>query len=63
MYHTGIFVIYSFRNENVPVAFQVAAESYLTGLFEDTNLCAIHAGRVTIMAKDVSLARRIRGDY
>ena len=45
------------------MAFQVAAESYLTGLFEDTNLCAIHAGRVTIMAKDVSLARRIRGDY
>ena len=33
----------------------------LVGLFEDTNLCAIHAKRVTIMAKDIQLARRIRG--
>jgi len=32
------------------------------GLFEDTNLCAIHAKRVTIMAKDMQLARRIRGE-
>jgi histone H3 len=32
------------------------------GLFEDTNLCAIHAKRVTIMPKDMQLARRIRGD-
>ena len=38
-----------------------AAESYLVGLFEDTNLCAIHAKRVTIMPKDIHLARRIRG--
>jgi large subunit ribosomal protein L7e len=34
----------------------------LVGLFEDTNLCAIHAKRVTIMPKDVHLARRIRGE-
>lgn len=34
-------------------ALQEAAEAYLVGLFEDTNLCAIHAGRVTIMTKDV----------
>lgn len=43
-------------------ALQEAAEAYLVGLFEDTNLCAIHAKRVTIMNKDMILARRIRGD-
>lgn len=42
-------------------ALQEAAEAYLVGLFEDSNLCAIHAKRVTIMAKDMQLARRIRG--
>lgn len=43
-------------------ALQEATESYLIGLFEDTNLCALHANRVTIMTKDLFLARRIRGD-
>ncbi|GER57400.1 histone H3, partial [Striga asiatica] len=43
-------------------ALQEAAEAYLVGLFEDTNLCAIHAKRVTIMPKDIQLARRIRVD-
>ncbi|XP_039065062.1 histone H3.2-like [Hibiscus syriacus] len=43
-------------------ALQEAAEAYLVGLFEDTNLCAIHAKRVTIMPKDIELARRIRGE-
>ena len=43
-------------------ALQEAAESYLTGLFEDANLCAIHANRVTVMKKDLDLARRIRGE-
>ncbi len=43
-------------------ALQEASEAYLIGLFEDTNLCAIHAKRVTIMPKDIQLARRIRGD-
>ncbi|KAL3171784.1 hypothetical protein MRX96_001427 [Rhipicephalus microplus] len=43
-------------------ALQEAAEAYLVGLFEDCNLCAIHAKRVTIMPKDVQLARRIRGE-
>lgn len=43
-------------------ALQQASESYLVGLFEDTNLCAIHAKRVTIMPKDMQLARRIRGE-
>mmetsp|Transcript_24447 Transcript_24447/g.57961 ORF Transcript_24447/g.57961 Transcript_24447/m.57961 type:complete len:171 (-) Transcript_24447:116-628(-) len=42
------------------LALQEAAEAYLVGLFEDTNLCAIHAKRVTIMPKDIQLARRIR---
>ena len=42
-------------------AIQTAAEAYLTSLFEDTNLCAIHAKRVTIQPKDMQLARRIRG--
>ena len=41
---------------------QEAAEAYLVGLFEDTNLCAIHAKRVTIMPRDMHLARRIRGE-
>jgi len=42
-------------------ALQEAAESYLIHLFEDANLCAIHAKRVTIMPKDIQLSRRIRG--
>ena len=43
-------------------ALQEASESYLVALFEDTNLCAVHAKRVTIMPRDVQLARRIRGE-
>ena len=44
------------------MALQEATESYIVGLFEDTNLCAIHARRVTIMPKDMKLAKRIRGE-
>ena len=44
------------------LALQEAAEAHLIGVFEDTNLCAMHAKRVTIMPKDMQLARRIRGD-
>jgi len=40
---------------------QEASEAFLVGLFEDTNLCALHACRVTIMPRDIQLARRIRG--
>ena len=40
-----------------------AAEAYLVRLFDDANLCAIHAKRVTIMPKDILLARRIRGEH
>ncbi|CAK7566873.1 MAG: centromeric DNA-binding histone H3-like protein cse4 [Sporothrix epigloea] len=43
------------------LALQEAAEAFLVHLFEDTNLCAIHARRVTIMRRDIWLARRIRG--
>jgi len=43
-------------------ALQEAAEAYLVGLFEDSNLCAIHAKRITIMPRDMLLARRIRGE-
>jgi len=44
------------------LALQEAAEAYLVTLFEDTVLCSIHAKRVTIMPRDMMLARRIRGD-
>ena len=44
------------------IALQEAAESYLVHLFEDTQLNSIHAKRVTIMVKDIQLARRIRGE-
>jgi histone H3 len=47
---------------NAILALQEASEAYLVGLFEDTNLCALHAHRVTIMPKDMQLARRIRGE-
>ena len=43
-------------------ALQEASEDYLVKLFEDTNLCAIHAKHVTIMPKDIQLTRRIRGE-
>lgn len=52
---------YRFQSQAL-VALQEATESYLVGLFEDTNLCALHAKRVTIMPKDMQLARRIRGE-
>lgn len=44
------------------VALQESVEAYMVQLFEDINLCASHAKRVTIMSKDLHLARRIRGD-
>ena len=42
---------------------QEASKAYLIGLLEDTNLCAIHARRVTIMPKDIQLSRQIRREY
>ena len=44
------------------LALQESAESFMTGLFEDSYMCSIHAKRVTLMPKDVQLARRIRGE-
>lgn len=44
------------------LALQEAAEAYLVGLFEDTNIIALHAKRVTIIPRDIQLARRIRGE-
>ena len=52
---------YRFQS-NAVLALQEASEAYLTQLFEDTLLCAIHAKRKTVMCKDMQLARRIRGE-
>ena len=57
---------YFFRNEyrwqaEAIIALQEAAEAHLVGLFEDAYLCTIHAKRITMMTKDIQLARRIRG--
>jgi histone H3 len=43
-------------------ALQKAAEAYLVGIFEDSQSCAIHAKRVTVMVKDLNLAKRLRGE-
>lgn len=45
------------------LALQEASEAYLVGLLDHTNLLALHAKRVTIMRKDMQLARRIRGQF
>jgi histone H3/H4 len=44
-------------------ALQEAAEMYVVQFFEDSVLCAVHAKRVTLMANDLHLVRRIRGHY
>ena len=44
-------------------ALQDASEAYIVSLFEDTDLGAIHTKCVTIMPKDIQLARRIRGEH
>jgi histone H3 len=46
---------------NAVLALQEAADAYLVGLFEDTNLCAVHSNRATILVRDMRLARRLRG--
>jgi len=60
-------IAYNFKTElrfqaSAISALQESAEAYLVSLFEDSNLCAIHARRVTIMCKDMQLALRIRGE-
>jgi histone H3 len=42
-------------------ALQEAAEHYVVQTLEDSNLCAIHAKRVTLKNTDIQLARRVRG--
>ena len=44
-------------------ALQEAAENFIVGLFEDVNLLAVHAKRVTVMPRDIKLALRICGDH
>ena len=44
------------------MALQEVGEAFLVGLFEQANLCTIHAKRVSVMPKDIQLARQIRGD-
>ncbi|AFP65317.1 centromeric histone-3 like protein (nucleomorph) [Chroomonas mesostigmatica CCMP1168] len=54
---------YSLQWQSVALeAIQYASEDYIVGLMEDANLSALHAKRVTVMPKDITLARRIRGD-
>ena len=61
---------YSVKSDDLPyrmqrtalLALQEVAEAYQVDLFEWTNLCAVHAKRVTIMPKDMQLARRIHGE-
>jgi len=60
--YVGVFItIIGCRQASAITALQEAAEAHLVHLFEDSNLCAIHAKRVTIMVQDMQLARRIRG--
>ena len=42
------------------LALLTASESYLIKLFEDANLCAIHAKRLTVIPKDIRLSCRLR---
>lgn len=58
----GMFSRKEYRwQANAMIALQEAAEAHLVSLFEDAYLCSIHAKRVTLMVKDIQLARRIRG--
>ena len=51
-----------FRMQSSAVlALQEACENYICSLFEDSNLCCIHAGRTTINVQDIRLAFRLRG--
>jgi histone H3 len=57
----GMGQVLCFQSTSV-LALQEAAEAYLVGLFEDTNLCAMHGRQVTIMPRDMKLARHIHGE-
>ena len=62
--HLVCEIIFEYKQDYrlAAAALQEATEAYLVGLFEDMNLCAIHAKRVTIMPKDIQLAQRIHGE-
>jgi histone H3/H4 len=49
-------------NSTALTALQDAAEAHIISLMADANLCALHAKRVTLMPKDIQLARRLRGE-
>ena len=44
------------------LALQESTEAYIWSVFEDAQLCAIHAKRVTIFPQDMALSRKIRGE-
>ena len=58
----GIKADLRFEDDAV-LALKEAAEAYLVGLFEETNLNAIRENRLTVTPRDIQLARRIRGDF
>ena len=47
---------------NALLALQEGAEAFIIGLYEDANLCALHAKRVMLMPKDLHLSQKIRGE-
>ena len=52
------------RFQSNPIAaLEEAAENFIGGLFEDVNLLAVHAKRVTVMPRDIRMALRVRGDH
>jgi histone H3 len=60
-------IVYDARGSHrqIPTRFQTSAiralpeagEAHLVGLFEDVNMLAIHCKRVTILTRDLALAR------
>ena len=51
-----------FRFQSVAIrALQEAAEDFLVSLFQDSQHCAVHASRMTVMPSDLRLAARLRG--
>ena len=44
-------------------ALQEVPENFIVGLFEDVNLLAVHAKRITVMPRDIRLAVRSEHDH
>ena len=53
---------YRFQESSL-LALQESAEAYLVGVFEDTNLAALHAKHTTIGPKDMRLVMRLRNGH